>query len=107
MNEMNFLYKPVIVHGDFDITNVLVDPKSFEVTGILDFETIKMSGHAIDFLFYKEGADSVRELLNVYQHEIDGGFKNRMKFLFCRKFLPYLEFGVINNRPKMIEEFEN
>ncbi|MHA1969054.1 MAG: phosphotransferase [Candidatus Hodarchaeales archaeon] len=75
---MNFLYKPVIVHVDFDVTNVLVDPKSFEVTGILDFETIKISDHAIDFLFYKEEEDSVRQLLNVYQHEIDGGFKNRI-----------------------------
>ncbi len=98
---MNFLYKPVIVHGDFDITNVLIDPKSFEVTGIIDFETIKISDPAIDFLFYKEGESFVQELLNAYQHEIDGGFKNRMKFLFCRTFLSYLNFGITHNRDTM------
>ena len=34
----NFNFKYAIVHGDFDISNILVDPKSFKITGIVDFE---------------------------------------------------------------------
>ncbi|GAH43787.1 unnamed protein product, partial [marine sediment metagenome] len=39
----------------------LVDPKTFKITGIVDFEESRIYDPAVDFLFYDEGDVFLRE----------------------------------------------
>lgn len=102
-NKNNFDFKLVIVHGDFDITNILVDPKTFKLTGIVDFEESRIYDPAVDFTFFDQGNLFLKELLSSYQRKIDNGFKERMKFLYGRASLAYIEFGTENNIPDLVE----
>jgi len=99
----NFNFKYSIVHGDFDISNILVDPKTFKITGIVDFEESRIYDPAVDFLFYDEGDVFLREILSSYRGKIDKNFEDRMKFLYGWSCLAYIEFGMKNNLPDMIE----
>ncbi len=99
----NFKFKYTIIHGDFDISNILVDDKTFEITGIVDFEESRIYDPAADFLFYEEGDLFLNELLSNYKGLLETNFKKRMKFLYGRSSLGYIEFGVENNLPNMIE----
>ena len=53
----NFRFAPRVAHFDFDATNVLVDPSSFRVTGVIDFEEARVWDPAADLLFYGEGQE--------------------------------------------------
>ncbi|MHA2287354.1 MAG: phosphotransferase [Promethearchaeota archaeon] len=99
----NFNFKYAIIHGDFDITNILIDPKSLKITGIVDFEDSRIYDPAADFLFYDEGNDFLKEILSSYKGEIDKNFEKRMKFLYGRSCLAYIEFGMKYNLPDLIE----
>ena len=99
----NFNFKYTIIHGDFDTSNILIDPKSLKITGIVDFEESRIYDPAADFLFYDEGNDFLKEILSNYKGEIDRSFENRMKFLYGRSCLAYIEFGMKHNIPDMIE----
>ncbi len=99
----NFKFEYTIIHGDFDISNILVNDKTFEITGIVDFEESRIYDPAADFLFYEEGDLFLNELLSNYEGVLETNFKRRMKFLYGRSSLGYIEFGVENNLPNMIE----
>lgn len=99
----NFNFKYTIIHGDFDITNILIDPKSLKLTGIIDFEESRIYDPAYDFLFYDEGNDFLKEILSNYKGEIDNNFEKRMKFLYGSSCLAYIEFGMEHNFPDMVE----
>lgn len=99
----NFNFKYTIIHGDFDSSNILVDTESFKITGIVDFEESRIYDPAADFLFYDEGNDFIREILSNYKGEIDKNFEQRMKFLYGWSCLAYIEFGMNNSLPDMIE----
>ncbi|MFX0033136.1 MAG: phosphotransferase family protein [Candidatus Hodarchaeota archaeon] len=101
--EENFKFKPTLIHGDFDTSNILVDPKTFEITGIIDFEDSRIYDPAADFLFYEEGNFFLENVLSSYQRKIDFSFKERMKFLYGRNSLPYITFGIDHNVPDMIK----
>ncbi|MFW9772470.1 MAG: phosphotransferase family protein [Candidatus Heimdallarchaeota archaeon] len=98
----NFLFKPTLVHGDFDTSNILVNPKTFELSGIIDFEDSRIYDPAADFLFFKEGRPFLDNILSSYQRETELNFINRAAFLYGRNFLPYITFGIDNNIPEMI-----
>jgi aminoglycoside phosphotransferase (APT) family kinase protein len=102
--EDNFHFKYAIVHGDFDITNILVDPINFKVTGIVDFEEARIYDPAADFLFYDQGNDFLDEILANYKGEIENTFRARMNFLYGRGCLGYIEFGLENNLPDLVKE---
>lgn len=50
-------YPQVLTHGDFSITNILVDEESFEITGIVDWSlaAIMPFGMDLDILFLTTG----------------------------------------------------
>ena len=100
----NFKFKPCIVHGDFDSTNILVDPKSFDVKGIIDFEETRIFDPAADFLFFNEGEIFLQKILDNYKGIKKESFFNRMKFLYCRTCVPYLQFGQKYNRLDVYSE---
>ncbi|MFX1378628.1 MAG: phosphotransferase family protein [Promethearchaeota archaeon] len=101
--EANFDFRYSIIHGDFDITNILVDPHTFKITGIVDFEESRIYDPAYDFLFYDEGDNFLKEIFLSYRRKIDSEFQERMRFLYGWSCLAYLEFGIDNALPDLIE----
>lgn len=98
----NFKFTPKVVHGDYDLTNILYNPETGHISGIVDFEETRIYDPAADFLFYKEGEFFRDLIIKNYAYKINTGFRNRMKFLFGRTCLTYIEFGHMNDRPEMI-----
>ncbi len=101
--QANFNFRYSLIHGDFDISNIIVDPKTFKVTGIVDFEESRIYDPAADFLFYDQGDDFLKKIFLSYRRKVDAKFEERMKFLYGRSCLAYIEFGMDNNLPNMIE----
>ncbi|UCG01910.1 MAG: phosphotransferase [Candidatus Heimdallarchaeota archaeon] len=99
----NFEFIPRVIHGDFDTSNVIVDPTSFKVTGIIDFEETGVYDPAGDFIFFDEGEFFLNHLLANYNGIKDCQLKDRMKFLYCRAGLIYVLTGLDYNIPKMVE----
>ncbi|MFX1264708.1 MAG: phosphotransferase family protein [Promethearchaeota archaeon] len=97
-HDENFKFEPVLVHGDFDTSNILVDSETFEVTGIIDFEEAGMYDPAADFLFQREGAEFLTSVLKTYPRMIDSHLQRRMSFRFGRipfiYILSGLDFGI-------------
>ncbi|MHA1476337.1 MAG: phosphotransferase family protein [Promethearchaeota archaeon] len=100
----NFKFTPCVIHGDFDTSNILVDPNSFNITGIIDFEESSIFDPAADFLFYDEGEIFLKNILDNYKGIKEESFLNRMKFLYCRTCVPYFLFGLKNNRMDVYSE---
>jgi aminoglycoside phosphotransferase (APT) family kinase protein len=102
-NENNFNFFPCVVHCDFDTSNILVDPLTYEIKGIIDFEECKLYDPAIDLLFFDEGVEFMKEIFHVYSYSDYTSIEKRMKFFYNIMGLHYLKFGSENNIPKMIE----
>lgn len=98
-----YSFKPVLTHGDFDITNILVNPNSCELTGIIDFEDARLFDPAVDFLFYNEGRKFQQEIFKNYSQTPDEYFHERRKFYYSRSCFPYMIFGIENNIPSLVE----
>ena len=104
-NEKNFNFSPNLIHGDFDTSNILVNPDTNvpEITGIIDFEECSIYDPAYDLQFFDEGPEFLNTLLLKYKYSNDPSLLSRMKFLYCRTCIEYLEFGIDNNRVGMIK----
>ena len=103
-DNQNFKFTPCVIHGDFDTSNILVDPNSFNITGIIDFEESSIFDPAADFIFYDEGEIFLKHILDNYKGIKENNFLNRMKFLYCRTCVPYFHFGLKNNRMDVYSE---
>jgi len=101
--EGNFNFNYSMIHGDFDISNIVVNRKTLKINGIVDFEESRVYDPAADFIFYDEGDVFFREILSSYQGKIDANFEERMKFLYGRSSLGYIEFGIENNIPDLVD----
>ncbi len=99
----NFQFVPRVVHGDFDITNILVDPESFQVTGVIDFEETNVYDPAADLLFFDEGQFFQNQVLKSYKGIKDPTLMERMKFLMNRCGLIYIKWGLEHERPRMVD----
>ncbi len=99
----NFRFTPRVIHGDFDTSNILVDSRSFRITGIIDFEDLGVWDPAADFLFYGEGLDFIEQLIASYQGPLGDNLEQRMYFLENRKPLSYLLTGLEWEYPQMID----
>ena len=99
----NFLFTPSLVHGDFDTSNILVDPDTLEITGIIDFEDAKISDPAVDLIFVEEGAVLRNAILSSYQGEKNDTLEERIRFYYCRAGTAYILYGVENNMSKLAE----
>jgi aminoglycoside 2''-phosphotransferase len=98
----NFKFFPKVVHGDFDTSNILFNPKTQHISGIVDFEETRVYDPAANFLFFREGDNFLEKIIENYTYEVNTGFRNRMKFLFGRGCLGYIEFGHMTDRLEMI-----
>ncbi|MHA1187614.1 MAG: phosphotransferase family protein, partial [Candidatus Heimdallarchaeota archaeon] len=103
-NNENFVFSPKIAHNDFDTSNILIDPRKKNVTGIIDFEDCRVSDPAADLLFFDEGPEFLEALLANYQFADQKSLQARMKFYYSRTCAPYLVWGATHNRPGMIDE---
>ncbi|MHA1211417.1 MAG: phosphotransferase family protein [Candidatus Heimdallarchaeota archaeon] len=128
--EESYTFSPRISHGDFDTSNILIDPLTTKLTGIIDFEECALWDPAVDLLFFDEGPEFMKVVLANYkfsnQKSLEARMKffycrtcvpyanykfsnqksleARMKFFYCRTCVPYLVWGSTHNRPGMIEE---
>lgn len=61
-------FRPVLRHGDFWYENILVDPVTLDVTGVVDFEESALGDAAQDFatLIY-HGEEFVKEAVEAYR----------------------------------------
>ena len=101
-NKENFSFNPVIIHGDFDTSNILIDPNTYKITGVIDFENTRMDDPAADFLFFEEGSKFLNQIILNYKGIIDTNFEERQRFLFGRTFLAYIEFGMTHEMEDMV-----
>jgi aminoglycoside 2''-phosphotransferase len=92
-HEENFEFEPVLIHGDFDTSNILVDPATYTVTGIIDFEESRVYDPAADFIFLSEGADFLTSLLHAYTGKIDSRLGERVIFRLGRQPFIYILWG--------------
>lgn len=103
-DKQNFKFTPCVIHGDFDTSNILVDPNNYNITGIIDFEESSIFDPAADFLFFDEGDTFLTQILDNYKGIKEESFLNRMKFLYCRTCVPYFQFGLKQNRMDVYSE---
>jgi aminoglycoside phosphotransferase (APT) family kinase protein len=102
-NPENFRFKPALSHCDFDITNILVHPQRGNITGIIDFEETKSWDPAADLCIFFENPSFQKDILKNYQFKDSISLQNRMKFLYCRTFAPYITWGLDHKKDTMIE----
>ena len=103
-NDNNFTFIPKLSHCDFDTTNILIDSKTSQLTGVIDFENCQIWDPAVDLLFFDEGKEFMDFLLKNYQFSNQQSLFGRMKFFYSRTCTEYLIWGTQHNRPGMIEE---
>ncbi|MFW9845477.1 MAG: phosphotransferase family protein [Candidatus Thorarchaeota archaeon] len=101
-SEENFEYEPVLIHGDFDTSNILVDPRTFTVTGIIDFEETRVYDPAADFCFLGGGAEFLSSLIGSYKGKIDSRLGNRVVFREGRSPFIYILWGLDHNLDSMV-----
>lgn len=101
-NPTNFRFTPTLTHCDFDMSNILVNPEKGIITGIVDFEETKAWDPAADLLFFEDQLFQ-QKLLGAYDFSESVSLKNRMKFLYCRTFAPYITFGLDHDKRTIIK----
>lgn len=101
-NKANFRFNPVVIHGDFDTSNILIDTHTHKITGVIDFEETRMYDPAADFLFFEEGHMFSNQIISNYKGSIDSNFEERRRFLFGRTCLAYIEFGITHDMKDMV-----
>jgi aminoglycoside 2''-phosphotransferase len=102
-DDENFQFDPVLVHGDFDTSNILVNPESFFINGIIDFEETRVFDPAVDLLFLSEGSIFLKGLLGSYQGTIDSHFRNRINFRYGRQPFIYILWGTNHGLETMVD----
>ncbi|MCG3252418.1 MAG: aminoglycoside phosphotransferase family protein [Candidatus Heimdallarchaeota archaeon] len=103
-DDENFTFSPRITHCDFDTSNILIEPTINKLTGVIDFEECKIWDPAVDLLFFDEGPEFMKAILDNYTFSKQKSLLARMKFYYSRTCVPYLVWGTTHNRPGMIDE---
>jgi aminoglycoside phosphotransferase (APT) family kinase protein len=96
-------FSPTISHGDFDTSNIIIQSNPLKISAIIDFEETKIGDPAADLLFFSEGADFHRIIMNTNKIVYDPFLEKRMMFLYCRTCIPYLSWGLEHYRSSMIK----
>ena len=92
----NLRFKPVLVHGDLDSSNILCDPADGTLVGIIDFEEACLGDPAWDFcvLVAEHGPAFLQALLDAYHLPLDAGFRARVAFHSRRILFHELLYGL-------------
>lgn len=98
-----FTFTPVLKHGDFGGSNILYDPDTNQITGIIDFESLGPGDPASDAAALSTYGDEFFELCLVAYPEMDS-MRHRANFYRSTFALQEAYFGALLNDP---EAFEN
>jgi aminoglycoside 2''-phosphotransferase len=92
----NWHYPLVLVHGDFDASNILCEPDRGRVVGIIDFEDACLSDPAVDFcvLLAEFGSEFLGDVLAAYRVPRDEGFEQRVASHARRVLFVELLYGI-------------
>lgn len=101
-SEENFEFEPVLIHGDFDTSNILIDPSTCTITGIIDFEESRVYDPAADFIFLSEGVEFLASLLDAYTGKIDSQLGERVIFRLGRQPFIYILWGTEHDLEAMV-----
>ena len=90
---------PVLVHGDIDIQNILIDTKTEDLSGIIDFELSHVGDPVVDFtaLRGETGSERTGEAVAAYGGPPDAGFEMRLKFWSSVYAAHELSYGIEQN----------
>ena len=99
----NFDFEPVLIHGDFDTSNILVNPETMHVTGIIDFEETRVYDPATDFIFLSEGVEFLSSILDSYSGKIDSQLGERVIFRLGRQPFIYILWGIEHDLKPMVD----
>ena len=95
-------FTPCVTHQDFDTSNILIDPESYKISGIIDFEDMNLGDPAYDLVFIAQGRSFSDTLLSNYANK-DEFLLKRISFYYQRTGIPYLLYGIDHNLPDMIK----
>jgi len=95
-DEANWAFELVLIHGDFDSSNILCDPALGRVVGILDFEEANLGDPAWDFcvLAAEYGPAFLHDLLGVYHQPQDARLQRRIAYHARRILYHELLYGI-------------
>ncbi|MHA2365228.1 MAG: phosphotransferase [Candidatus Hodarchaeales archaeon] len=98
-DKQNFQFNPCLVHGDFDDTNILVNSKTNNISGIIDFESHSVYDPVADIviLYYEFGSKFLEDMISHYKYPIEKGIEKRMEIYWNRCPYYYLSAGKKNN----------
>lgn len=85
-NDAYFQFSPTLIHGDLDDAHVLVDAKTGQLTGIIDFGDAMVGDPALDFAGF-EGAFRAA-LLGSYELPVDATLERRAD-VYRQQISPY------------------
>jgi aminoglycoside 2''-phosphotransferase len=95
-NDAYFAFEPCLIHGDFDIAHVLIDPARETVSGIIDFGDARVGDPALDFAGFATSGTVSRELVvSAYALSVDSTFRARAE-IYRSKISPFhaVSYGV-------------
>lgn len=96
-------FPPRVVHRDFDTSNIIVDPRNYDVMGVIDFEEVSVWDPAADLLFFGEGESFIEDLLTSYSLPLGPNLDERRTFLTKRIPLIYIMWGLENEHRSMVD----
>lgn len=101
-DEANWQFKPVLVHGDLDSSNILYDPAEGRVVGVIDLEDTGLGDPVSDFcaLAAEFGTAFVHDVLATYHLPLDDRFERRMAFHSRRVLFHELLYGIEYGAPE-------
>ncbi len=69
------------LHGDFGPPNIIVDPSTGRLAGVIDWGNAALGDRARDFhqLVLELGWDFTHRVLDAYRHPVDEGFLSRLR----------------------------
>jgi aminoglycoside 2''-phosphotransferase len=95
----NFAYQPVLKHGDFGPSNILLDPQTQRIAGIIDFGSACLGDPAYDFAGLLSGyGESFVDRCRATYPEIPT-FCGRIRFYQGTFALLEALFGIENDDP--------
>ncbi len=107
-DDANFAWQPALVHNDIDERNVLVDPSTGDLTGVIDWGDIFIGDPAVDFAgplvgeLAKGGMDAAA-LERGYGESLEP-ILQRCKFYESCWPLNHLLHGLHTNDPEFVED---
>lgn len=104
-DNQNWKFTPVLIHGDFDSSNILYDQSCRTICGIIDFEETNPGDPAWDFccLLAEFGQGFLRNMINNYKGAVDDNLYERISFHAKRTVFHEILYGLEFNKREFKE----